>query len=64
MKAICIVILLSGCTPSPSTTPAGYDVTIVTSDASDADPCAVAKAVCAARLIRAPDGGALCPPCD
>jgi hypothetical protein len=60
--AIAVVLILEGCTPSPSSTAPPYDVTVTTSDAG-ADACAIAYEICKARIIRADDGGALCPPC-
>ena len=56
-------LTFAACTPSPA--PAPPDVVIVSSDGpapiSDIDPCIVERAICRDRIIRAPDGGALCP---
>jgi hypothetical protein len=50
-----VMVLSISCTPSSSTA----QVTITSTDAGP-DACAVAAAVCAARLIRAPNGQAAC----
>ena len=53
------VLTFAACTPSPLHDP---PITVTSTEAGP-DACAVAEAVCKARLIRAPNGSALCPPC-
>jgi hypothetical protein len=52
--------ILTACTPSNALPDPPVTVVVSGSEAGD---CSVAIAVCAARLIRSPDGGAYCPPC-
>ncbi len=55
--ALGVAIILVGCTPSGPVPP------VAAPEGGSADACAIALAVCQARLIREPDGGALCVPC-
>jgi hypothetical protein len=61
VAAVCLVASCAGCTPSPVPTPSAPEAAV---PAPDASPCAVELAICKARLIRAPNGQALCVPCD
>lgn len=58
--AVSVTALSISCTPSSLTAP---DVT-ATSTEGGKSPCQIDLEICQARLIRTPNGSALCPPCD
>jgi hypothetical protein len=62
MKLVAFAVCYAACTAYLACTP-GTVSAPPANVATDAGDCALAQAVCAARLIKESDGGAYCPPC-